>query len=88
MFSKTVILGNSYQGHSNFDFPHGNPGGTSMNDFIHGPQLSHPPDMPNSLMSQDKPLSHSMPDSVSTHCSFLNPVSVLFSLSGYVINQM
>ncbi|XP_036379514.1 zinc finger MIZ domain-containing protein 1 isoform X8 [Megalops cyprinoides] len=56
--------GNSYQGHGNFDFPHGNPGGTTMNDFMHGPQLSHPPDMPNSLMTPDKPLSHSMPDTL------------------------
>uniref|UniRef100_A0AAQ4QNU9 Zinc finger MIZ-type containing 1 n=1 Tax=Gasterosteus aculeatus aculeatus TaxID=481459 RepID=A0AAQ4QNU9_GASAC len=56
--------GNSYQGHGNFDFPHGTPGGTSMNDFMHGPQLSHPPDMPSSLMTQDKPLSHNMPDSI------------------------
>ncbi|KAG7463363.1 hypothetical protein JOB18_008186 [Solea senegalensis] len=54
--------GNSY--HGNFDFPHGTPGGTSMNDFMHGPQLSHPPDMPNSMMTQDKPLSHNMPDSI------------------------
>lgn len=36
-----------------------------MNDFMHGPQLSHPPDMPNNLMTQDKPLSHNMPDTVS-----------------------
>ncbi|XP_064870376.1 zinc finger MIZ domain-containing protein 1-like, partial [Oncorhynchus nerka] len=51
--------GNSYQGHSGgFDFPHGNPGGTTMNDFMHGPVLSHPPNM-----AQDKPLTHSMPDS-------------------------
>ncbi|XP_069373579.1 zinc finger MIZ domain-containing protein 1-like isoform X1 [Paralichthys olivaceus] len=56
--------GNSYQGHGNFDFPHGAPGGTSMNDFMHGPQLSHPPDMPNSMMTQDKPLTHNMPDSL------------------------
>uniref|UniRef100_A0A671XGR0 Zinc finger MIZ-type containing 1 n=1 Tax=Sparus aurata TaxID=8175 RepID=A0A671XGR0_SPAAU len=56
--------GNSYQGHGNFDFPHVTPGGTSMNDFMHGPQLSHPPDVPNSLMAQDKPLSHNMPDSI------------------------
>uniref|UniRef100_A0A3Q1JS01 SP-RING-type domain-containing protein n=1 Tax=Anabas testudineus TaxID=64144 RepID=A0A3Q1JS01_ANATE len=56
--------GNSYQGHGNFDFPHSTPGGTSMNDFMHGPQLSHPPDMSNSLMTQDKPLSHNMPDSI------------------------
>ncbi|XP_072559894.1 zinc finger MIZ domain-containing protein 1a isoform X1 [Paramormyrops kingsleyae] len=56
--------GNSYQGHGNFDFPHGNPGGTSMNDFMHGPQLSHPPDMPGGLMNPDKPLSHGMPDAM------------------------
>lgn len=36
-----------------------------MNDFMHGPQLSHPPDMPNSLMGPEKPLSHGMPDTVS-----------------------
>ncbi|PKU35257.1 zinc finger miz domain-containing protein 1 isoform x5 [Limosa lapponica baueri] len=57
-------LGNSYQGHGNFDFPHGNPGGTSMNDFMHGPQLSHPPDMPSSMAALDKPLSHPMQESV------------------------
>uniref|UniRef100_A0A4W3HSP1 Zinc finger, MIZ-type containing 1a n=1 Tax=Callorhinchus milii TaxID=7868 RepID=A0A4W3HSP1_CALMI len=56
--------GNNYPSHGNFDFPHGNPAGTSMNDFMHGPQLSHPPDMPNSLMTPDKPLSHSMPDQI------------------------
>ena len=63
MYFLFCVLGNSY--HGSFDFPHGAPGGTSMNDFMHGPQLSHPPDMPNSLMCQDKPLSHNMPDSVS-----------------------
>lgn len=57
------LLGNSY--HGNFEFPHGTPGATSVNDFMHGPQLSHPPDMPNNLMSTDKPLSHALPDSVS-----------------------
>uniref|UniRef100_A0A3P8YKY7 SP-RING-type domain-containing protein n=1 Tax=Esox lucius TaxID=8010 RepID=A0A3P8YKY7_ESOLU len=57
--------GNSYQSHGGgFDFPHGNPGGTTMNDFMHGPALSHPPDMPSSLMAQDKPLSHGMSDSL------------------------
>ncbi|XP_076154224.1 zinc finger MIZ domain-containing protein 1-like isoform X1 [Alosa pseudoharengus] len=56
--------GNNFQGHGNFDFPHGNVGGSSVNDFMHGPQLSHPPDMPNSLMGPEKPLSHGMPDSV------------------------
>lgn len=60
------VPGNNYQGHGNFDFPHVTPGGTSMNDFMHGPQLSHPPDVPSSLMAQDKPLSHNMPDSVSS----------------------
>uniref|UniRef100_A0A671QFM1 Zinc finger MIZ domain-containing protein 1-like n=1 Tax=Sinocyclocheilus anshuiensis TaxID=1608454 RepID=A0A671QFM1_9TELE len=54
-----------YQGHGNFDFSHSNSGGGApMNDFMHGPQLSHPPDVPNSLMAPDKPLAHSMPDSV------------------------
>uniref|UniRef100_A0A8C6VRN1 Zinc finger MIZ-type containing 1 n=1 Tax=Naja naja TaxID=35670 RepID=A0A8C6VRN1_NAJNA len=56
--------GNSYQGHSNFDFPHGNPGGTSMNDFMHGPQLSHPPDMTSNMAALDKPLSHPMQESI------------------------
>uniref|UniRef100_A0A3Q2W2A3 Zinc finger, MIZ-type containing 1a n=1 Tax=Haplochromis burtoni TaxID=8153 RepID=A0A3Q2W2A3_HAPBU len=62
--------GNEKQG--NFDFPHGNPsggggggGGPPMNDFIHGPQLSHPPDGPGGLLPQDKPLSHSMNDPMS-----------------------
>uniref|UniRef100_A0A7N6BY41 SP-RING-type domain-containing protein n=1 Tax=Anabas testudineus TaxID=64144 RepID=A0A7N6BY41_ANATE len=62
--------GNSYHSQGNFDFPHGNPsgggvgggGGPPMNDFIHGPQLSHPPDGPGGLLSQDKPLNHSMND--------------------------
>uniref|UniRef100_H3ASI4 Zinc finger MIZ-type containing 1 n=1 Tax=Latimeria chalumnae TaxID=7897 RepID=H3ASI4_LATCH len=56
--------GNSYQGHGNFDFPHGTPGGTTMNDFMHGPQLSHPPDMPTGIMAPDKPLSHPMPEPI------------------------
>uniref|UniRef100_A0A673XDM2 Zinc finger, MIZ-type containing 1a n=1 Tax=Salmo trutta TaxID=8032 RepID=A0A673XDM2_SALTR len=62
--------GNTYHGHGNFDFAHGNPsggggggggprgGGSPMSDFIHTPQLSHPPDFPGGLLSQDKPLSH------------------------------
>lgn len=37
-----------------------------MNDFIHGPQLSHPPDGPGGLLSQDKPLNHGMNDAVSS----------------------
>lgn len=62
--------GNNYQGHGNFDFPHGNPGGTSMNDFMHGPpQLSHPPDMPNNMAALEKPLSHPMQETVSTSFS-------------------
>ena len=36
-----------------------------MSDFMHAPQLSHPPDAPGGLMSQDKPLNHGMSDSVS-----------------------
>lgn len=36
-----------------------------MNDFMHGPQLSHPPDMPSSMAALDKPLSHPMQESVS-----------------------
>ncbi|XP_069096279.1 zinc finger MIZ domain-containing protein 1 isoform X3 [Pleurodeles waltl] len=59
-----VGQGNAYQGHGNFDFPHGNPGGTTMNDFMHGPQLSHPPDLPNSMGAMDKPLSHPMQESM------------------------
>ncbi|XP_034538577.1 zinc finger MIZ domain-containing protein 1a [Notolabrus celidotus] len=71
--------GNSYHSQGSFDFPHGNPsgggvgggggggggGGPAMNDFIHGPQLSHPPDGPGGLLSQDKPLSHGMNDVMS-----------------------
>lgn len=57
--------GNNYQGHGNFDFPHGNPGGTPMNDFMHGPpQLSHPPDMPSSMAALEKPLSHPLQESL------------------------
>uniref|UniRef100_A0A8C4ELT1 Zinc finger, MIZ-type containing 1a n=1 Tax=Dicentrarchus labrax TaxID=13489 RepID=A0A8C4ELT1_DICLA len=58
--------GNSYHSQGNFDFPHGNPsGGPPMSDFIHGPQLSHPPDGPGGLLSQDKPLNHGMNDAMS-----------------------
>uniref|UniRef100_A0A3Q3NGC9 Zinc finger, MIZ-type containing 1a n=1 Tax=Mastacembelus armatus TaxID=205130 RepID=A0A3Q3NGC9_9TELE len=65
--------GNSYHNQGSFDFPHGNPsgggvgggvGGPPMNDFIHGPQLSHPPDGPGGLLSQDKPLNHGMNDAL------------------------
>lgn len=36
-----------------------------MNDFIHGPQLSHPPDGPGGLLAQEKPHNHGMGDPVS-----------------------
>lgn len=36
-----------------------------MNDFIHGPQLSHPPDGPGSLLATEKPHNHGMGDPVS-----------------------
>uniref|UniRef100_A0A3B3BG22 Zinc finger, MIZ-type containing 1a n=1 Tax=Oryzias melastigma TaxID=30732 RepID=A0A3B3BG22_ORYME len=64
---------NNYHSQGSFDFPHGNPSGGGvggggagppMNDFIHGPQLSHPPDGPTGLLSQDKPLSHGMNDTM------------------------
>lgn len=68
-------VGNNYHNQGSFDFPNGNPsvgggvggggGGPPMNDFIHGPQLSHPPDGPGGLLPQDKPLSHGMNDAVS-----------------------
>uniref|UniRef100_A0AAV2JLB2 SP-RING-type domain-containing protein n=1 Tax=Knipowitschia caucasica TaxID=637954 RepID=A0AAV2JLB2_KNICA len=71
--------GNSYHSQGNFDFPHGNPsgglggGGPPMTDFMHGPQLSHPPDGPGGLLPQDKPLSHAMNEAMShpdqTHSS-------------------
>lgn len=49
-----------------------------MNDFIHGPQLSHPPDGPGGLLSQEKPHNHGMSDPVSgttarPQCSLLPP---------------
>lgn len=36
-----------------------------MNDFMHGPTLSHPPDGPGGLLPQDKPLSHGMSEAMS-----------------------
>ncbi|XP_028325200.1 zinc finger MIZ domain-containing protein 1a isoform X4 [Gouania willdenowi] len=66
--------GNSYHSQGSFDFPHGNPsagggggggGGPPMNDFMHGPQLSHPPDGAVGLLPQDKPLNHGMSGAVS-----------------------
>ena len=51
-----------------------------MNDFIHGPQLSHPPDAPGGLLPQEKPHTHGMNDAVSGVCltsadlaAFLHP---------------
>uniref|UniRef100_A0A8C5HI00 Zinc finger MIZ domain-containing protein 1-like n=1 Tax=Gouania willdenowi TaxID=441366 RepID=A0A8C5HI00_GOUWI len=38
----------------------GGGGGPPMNDFMHGPQLSHPPDGAVGLLPQDKPLNHGM----------------------------
>lgn len=70
-------LGNSYQGQGTFDFPHVTPGSTSMNDFMHGPQLSHPPDMPNSMMAQDKPLSHNLSESVSSPSILFTDCNIL-----------
>lgn len=55
-----------------------------MNDFIHGPQLSHPPDGPTGLLSQDKPLNHAMNDTVSPfikHAVCGNPVCFLSKLA-------
>ncbi|CAF98642.1 unnamed protein product, partial [Tetraodon nigroviridis] len=40
----------------------GGGGGPPMNDFIHGPQLSHPPDAPGGLLPQEKPHTHGMND--------------------------
>ncbi|XP_028325201.1 zinc finger MIZ domain-containing protein 1a isoform X5 [Gouania willdenowi] len=66
--------GNSYHSQGSFDFPHGNPsagggggggGGPPMNDFMHGPQLSHPPDGAVGLLPQDKPLNHGMSGAMS-----------------------
>ncbi|KAM6956700.1 zinc finger MIZ domain-containing protein 1a isoform 2-T2 [Aplochiton taeniatus] len=66
--------GNSYHGHGNFDFPHGplsggggSGGGPPMNEFMHGPQLSHPPEGPGGpggVLHQDKALHHAMADSM------------------------
>ncbi|XP_067879070.1 zinc finger MIZ domain-containing protein 1-like isoform X5 [Heterodontus francisci] len=53
-----------YSGQGNFpDFPHGNPTNASINEFMHGPPMSYPPDIPN--MTSDKPLGHSMADQIS-----------------------
>lgn len=71
-----VLQGISFHSQGSFDFHHGNPsgggvggggggGGPPMSDFMHGPQLSHPPDAPGGLHPQDKPLNHGMNDTVS-----------------------
>lgn len=87
----SLLVGNSYHTQGNFDFPHGNPsgggGGPPMNDFIHGPQLSHPPDGPGGLLPQDKPLSHSMNDPVSTSdfgCSWFMGIKLHIKLFIYL----
>nr|XP_057915178.1 zinc finger MIZ domain-containing protein 1-like isoform X1 [Doryrhamphus excisus]XP_057915179.1 zinc finger MIZ domain-containing protein 1-like isoform X1 [Doryrhamphus excisus]XP_057915180.1 zinc finger MIZ domain-containing protein 1-like isoform X1 [Doryrhamphus excisus] len=68
------VTGNTYHSQGNFDFPHGNASGGGagggagppMSEFMHGPQLSHPPDAgPGGLLSQDKPLSHGMSEAMS-----------------------
>ncbi|KAM8852836.1 zinc finger MIZ domain-containing protein 1a isoform 4-T4 [Synchiropus picturatus] len=51
----------------------GGGGGPPLNDFIHGPQLSHPPDGPAGLLPQDKPLNHGMSDPMS-HDQSHNPM--------------
>ncbi|XP_069773765.1 zinc finger MIZ domain-containing protein 1-like isoform X3 [Narcine bancroftii] len=52
-----------YSGQGNFpDFPHGNTNNTSINEFMHGPPLTYPSDIPN--MTPDKPLGHAMPDQI------------------------
>ncbi|XP_051896890.1 zinc finger MIZ domain-containing protein 1-like isoform X6 [Pristis pectinata] len=52
-----------YSGQGNFpDFPHGTVTNTSINEFMHGPPLSYPSDIPN--MTPDKPLGHSMSDQI------------------------
>lgn len=51
-----------------------------MNDFIHGPQLSHPPDGPGVLLPQDKPLNHAMNDAVSVNFwAHLLPIALMSS---------
>uniref|UniRef100_A0AAQ4PFD8 Zinc finger, MIZ-type containing 1a n=1 Tax=Gasterosteus aculeatus aculeatus TaxID=481459 RepID=A0AAQ4PFD8_GASAC len=49
-------------------------GGPPLNDFVHGPQLSHPPDGPGGLLSQDKPLNHGMNDAMSHTDQSHNPM--------------
>ncbi|XP_065128882.2 zinc finger MIZ domain-containing protein 1-like isoform X1 [Paramisgurnus dabryanus] len=61
---------NSYQGHSNFgDYPHGNPASSSVNEFMHGPQLSHP----STDITQDHTLQDRTPHPINTDQSH-NPL--------------
>lgn len=63
----------------------GGGGGPPMNDFIHGPQLSHPPDGPGGLLSQDKPHNHGMNDAVSTAGSNSKAASFPAPLHQYIV---
>ncbi|KAI4872880.1 hypothetical protein NFI96_029148, partial [Prochilodus magdalenae] len=58
--------GNSYQGHSSFERPHGNAAEGPGNELMQGSQLSHPSsDHPTSnYLSADKPLAHCPADTV------------------------
>ncbi|XP_048474705.1 zinc finger MIZ domain-containing protein 1-like [Rhincodon typus] len=52
-----------YGGQGSFaDFPHGTPANTSINEFMHGPPMPYPADIPN--MAPDKSLGHSMLDQI------------------------
>ncbi|XP_051523836.1 zinc finger MIZ domain-containing protein 1-like isoform X2 [Myxocyprinus asiaticus] len=58
--------GNSYPSHSNFgDYPHGNPAASSVNEFMQGNPLSHPPtDLPTSESMLAHTLHNMMPHPV------------------------
>ncbi|XP_067285189.1 zinc finger MIZ domain-containing protein 1-like [Pseudorasbora parva] len=52
--------GNSYQGHSKFgDYPHGNPPGSSVSEFIQGSHLSR---SPADLLTSESGLTHTLHD--------------------------
>ncbi|XP_032869938.1 zinc finger MIZ domain-containing protein 1-like isoform X2 [Amblyraja radiata] len=60
-----------YSGQGNFpDFPHGNSTNTPINEFMHGPPVNYPSDIPN--MTPDKPLGHSMSDQI-PHSATIDP---------------
>lgn len=59
-----------------------------MNDFMHAPQLSHPPDMPNSIAALDKPLSHPMQDPVSNNISQFLIYNINSTDSVYLQSQL